>query len=61
MLGDNLETESKGKGSIDFDQGSFNNVLYVPSLVANLLIVYQMTHTRSPKKVVFSPNEVEVC
>ena len=37
LLGDKLKTESKGKGSIDFDHGSFNNVLYVPCLVANLL------------------------
>ena len=35
FLGDNLETESKGKGSIDFDHGSFNNVLYFPGVVAN--------------------------
>ena len=59
-MGDNLETESKGKGILDFDHGSFNNVLYVPVLVANLLSVYQMTHTGSPKKVFFSPNEVEI-
>ena len=38
LLGDNSETESKGKGSIDFDHGSFNNVLYVPSLAANILL-----------------------
>ena len=37
-----------------------NDVLYVPGLVANLLSVYQMTHTRSPKKFIFSPNEVEI-
>ena len=60
FLGDKSETESKGKGSIDFDHGSFNNVLYVPGLATNLLSVYQMTHTRSPKKVVFSPNEAEI-
>ena len=59
LLGDNLETESKGKGNIDFDHGSFNNVLYVPGL-ANLLSVYLMTHTRSPKKVFFSPNDVKI-
>ena len=26
LLGENSETESKGKGIIDFDHGSFNNV-----------------------------------
>ena len=37
LLGDNSKTESKGKGSIDFDHGSFNNVLYVAGLASNLL------------------------
>ena len=60
LLGDNSKTESKGKGSINFDHGSFNNVLYVPNLATNLFSVYQMTHTGSPKKFVFSPNEVEI-
>ena len=60
MLGDNSETESKGKGSIDFKNGSFNNVLYVPGLVSHLFSVYHMTHTRSPRNVVFSLNEVEI-
>ena len=58
LLGDNFETESKGKGRIDLDHGSFNNVLYVPGLAANVLSVYHMTHTGSPKKVVFTPNDV---
>ena len=55
LLGDNSETESKGKGSIDFYHGSFNNVFYVPGLASNILSVYQMNHTRSPKKVVSLP------
>ena len=36
LLGDHSETESEGKCSIDFDYGSFNNVLYVLGLAANL-------------------------
>ena len=35
-------------------------MLYVPGLASNLLSVYQMTHTGSPKKVIFSPDEVEI-
>ena len=27
---------------------------------SNLLSVYQMNHTRSPKKVIFSPDDVEI-
>ena len=36
------------------------NVLYVPSLVANFLFVYQMTHTGPPKQVVFGLDSVEI-
>ena len=60
VLGDDSLTDSKGKGRIDLNHGSFNDVLYVPGLAANLLLMYQMTHARSPKKVLFSPNEVEI-
>ena len=60
VLGDESLTDSLGKGRIDLDHGKFSNVLYVPSLASNLLSVYQMTHTGSPKKVIFSPDEVEI-
>ena len=38
----------------------FSNVLYVPFLAANLLIIYQMTHTGVPKRVYFILNDVEI-
>ena len=60
VLQDDSVTDSFGKGRIHLDHGSFNKVLYVPSLDANLLSVYQMTHTGYPKKFIFSPNEVEI-
>ena len=60
VLGDDSLTDSWGKGRIDLDHGSFNNVLYVPGLSSNLLSMYQMTHTGSPKKFIFSHNEVEI-
>ena len=59
-MGDNSETESKGKGSIDFYHGSFNNVLYVLGLAANLLSSYHITLTGYPMNVVFTPNDVEI-
>ena len=40
ILGDDCVTYSKGKGRIDLDHGSFNDVLYATVLVANLLSVY---------------------
>ena len=60
VLGDDSLTNSLGKGRIDLDHGKFNNVLYVPGLSSNLLSVYQMTHTRSPKKLIFSPDDVKI-
>ena len=40
LLGYNSDTEFKGKGRIDIDHGSFNNVLYVLGLVANIFSIY---------------------
>ena len=53
-------SSSLGKGRIDLDHGKFNNVLYVLGFASNLLSVYQMTHTGSPKKVMFSPDDIEI-
>ena len=58
VLGDDSLTDSMGKGRIDLDHGFFKYVLYVPGIASNLLLVYQMTHNRYPKKFIFSPNEV---
>ena len=60
VLGDDSLIDSMGKGRIDLNHGNFNNVLYVPGLASNLFSVYQMNHTGSPNKVIFSPNEVEI-
>ena len=37
-----------------------SNLLYVPSLASNLLSVYQMTHIGVPKRVSFSPDDVQI-
>ena len=60
VLGDDYLTDSLGKGRIDLDHGKLSNVLYVPGLASNLFSVYQMNHTGSPKKVIFSPDDVEI-
>ena len=59
-MGDDSQIISKGKGTVKLEHGSFFDVLYVPSLASNLLIVYQMTHTRVPKRFTFSLNDVEI-
>ena len=60
VLGDDSLTDSLGKGRIDLDHGTFSNALYVLGLASNLLLVYHMTHIGYPKKVIFSPNDVEI-
>ena len=52
-MGDDSQIPAKGRDSIKIQHGEFKNILYVPSLVANLFFVYQMTHTGSPKRVTF--------
>ena len=59
-MGDDSEIHTKGVGRIDLEHGYFSDVLYVPDLVANLLSVYQMTHTREAKRVTFTPDLVEI-
>ena len=58
VLGDYSLTDSLGKARIHLDNGKLNNVLYVPGLASNILLVYQMTHSGSPNKFMVSPNEV---
>ena len=50
----------KGKGSIKIEHGRFKDVLFVPSLASNLLSVYQITQIGSPKRVIFSPDSMEI-
>ena len=59
-MGDDTQIEVEGKCSIKLENGVFKNILYVPFLTTNLLYVYQMTHTGSPKQVVFSLDLVEI-
>ena len=44
-MGDDSEIQTKKVDRIDLEHGDSNDVIYVPDLVANLLLVYQMTHT----------------
>ena len=59
-MGDNSQIPSTSRGSIKIHHGEFKNVLYVPSLAVNLLYVYHMTHTSSPKQFVFGPDPVDI-
>ena len=59
-MGDDYQIILKGKGTAKIEHGIFFDVMYVPSLASNLLSVYQMTHTKVPKRVTFIPNDVEI-
>ena len=59
-MGNNSKVQTKGKGSIKLEHGRFKYVLFVPSLASNMLSVYQMTHTGSPKRVIFGPDSVKI-
>jgi hypothetical protein len=58
--GDNSSVEVTGKGRIELTNKSFKNVLHVPKLSFNLLSVYQITNFGTGKKVVFTPNFVDI-
>ena len=40
LMGHESETPSQGKRIIDLDNGSFQNVLYFPTLFANIIFWY---------------------
>ena len=42
-----------GQARVQFEDGSFENVLHIPRLSLNLLSVYQVTHTGTRRKVEF--------
>ena len=57
---DDSKIQAKGIGMINIDNGYFNNVLYMPDLAANVLSIYQMTHTGTTKRVTFTLDDVEI-
>jgi hypothetical protein len=60
LMGENSSVEVTDKGRIELTNGSFKNVLHVPKLSVNLLSIYHMKNHGTIKKVVFTPNDVEI-
>jgi hypothetical protein len=60
LMEENSSVEVTGKGRIEFTNRSFENVLHVPKLSANLLSVYQMTNSSNGKKFIFAPNAMDI-
>jgi hypothetical protein len=57
FVGDDRSLSVVGSGTIQVDNGHFNDVLCVPSLSCNLLSVYQITHSGEGKTIKFSPHQ----
>jgi hypothetical protein len=58
FVGDDRYLSVVGTGTVQVDNGHFNDVLCVPSLSCNLQLVYQITHSGEGKTVDFSPQQV---
>jgi hypothetical protein len=53
FVGDDRSLSVVGSGIVQVDNGHFNDVLCVPCLSCNLLLVYQITHSSEGKIVEF--------
>jgi hypothetical protein len=60
FVGDDRSLSVVGSGTVQVDNGHFNDVLCVPILSCNLLSVYQITHSSEGKTVEFSPHQVVI-
>jgi hypothetical protein len=60
FVGDDRSLSVVGYGTVQVDNGHFNDVLCVPSISCNLLSVYQITHSGEGKTIEFSPHQVVI-
>ena len=60
FVGDDKKMEVEGKGNVELGNGEFQDVLYVPNLSSNLLLMYQITHIGDGHRVEFLPDSVQM-
>jgi hypothetical protein len=60
FFGDDRSLSVIGSGTLQVDNGHFNDLLCVPSLSCNLLSAYQITHSGEGKTIKFSPHQVVI-
>jgi hypothetical protein len=60
FVGDDRSLSVVGSGTIQVDNGHFNDVFCVPSLSCNLLSIYQVTHSGEGKTVEFLPHQLVI-
>ena len=58
-MGNISKVQAKGKVSIKLEHGKFKDVLYVPPYL-QICYMYTMTHTRSPKRVIFGHDLMDI-
>jgi hypothetical protein len=59
-LGDATPAMVCGEGIVDLEGGCFTNVLHVPSLSTSIILIYQITHSSSGRKVEFTPDSAMI-
>jgi hypothetical protein len=60
LMGDNSPSEATSKGRIELTKESFKNVLHVPKISVNILFMYKMNNFGTEKRVIFTPNAVDI-
>jgi hypothetical protein len=60
FFGDDRSLSVVRSGTIQVDNGHFNDVLCVPCISYNLISIYQITHSGEGKTVKFSPHQVVI-
>jgi hypothetical protein len=60
FIGDDRSLSVEGSRTVQIENGHFNDVLCVPSLSCNLLLVYQISHSGEGKTIEFSPHQVVI-
>jgi hypothetical protein len=60
FFGDDRSLSVEGSGTVQVENGHFNDVLCVTSLSCNILLVYQITHSSEGKTIEFSPHQVVI-
>ena len=59
-VGDDRSLSVVGSGTDPVENGHFSDVLCIPKISCNLLLVYQITHLGEGKTVTFTPHQVVI-
>ena len=60
LMGDKSPVEVTDKGRVELTNRSFENVLHVPKIFVNLLSMYLMKKYGTRKRVIFTPDAMDI-